>query len=466
MIDHGLPAKYPAQAGYFVCALVCVAMMADVVSVARQVMDGLGLRGRSVCVGLSGGMDSVVLLHTLIGLANSFELRVSAVHVNHGLHPRAAHWAAFCADLCATHGVPLSVEQVVVSRASGLGIEAAARAQRYAVFAGLQADYLMLAHHLDDQAETLLLQLLRGAGAEGLSAMPIERPLGVDGPGLLRPLLTLRRSELTAYAEANALAWIEDDSNAELIYDRNFLRHKILPLIEGRFPAYRSTLSRSGRNLADVAELAGILGEQDLAALRVGDAIALDGARTWPVCRVLNALRALFRDLGYPAPRRAVLTEAARQAFEAGPEAQVRVDFGDLSLRRYQGSLHVVKNVCVPETWRAEWRGEEAIKLPAGLGVLRFRRATGAGPAVSKLQGKVVSVALRSGGERMALAANRPHRSLRKLYQDADVAPWLRERTPLLFCGKHLVFVPGLGTAAEFQAAPDEACWTMDWVAD
>lgn len=417
-----------------------------------------------MCVGLSGGLDSVVLLHVMAGLAKPFDLRLSAVHVNHGLHPRAAQWAAFCARLCQQLDVPLSVAQVTVAPSSGLGTEAAAREQRYAVYAGLKADYLLLAHHQDDQAETFLLQLLRGAGAKGLGAMPVLRSLGASGPALLRPFLTLTRAQLAGFAGSNALNWIEDDSNAELDYDRNFLRHKVLPVIAERFPAYRTTLSRTSRNLADAAELSEILGRQDLAAVRTGDAIALEEIRSWPAARAYNVLRSLIADLGYPPPRRAMLREALRQAFAARRDAQVRVDIGDFSLRRHRGNLHVVRNLEVPAGWRAQWRGADRQPLPAGLGELRFRRATGSGLSAQKLQQAAVSVALRGGGERMALAANRPHRCLRKLYQEANVAPWMRERTPLLFCGERLAFVPGLGAAAEFQAGPDEASWTVEWV--
>ncbi|UCH49106.1 MAG: tRNA lysidine(34) synthetase TilS [Betaproteobacteria bacterium] len=432
-------------------------------SAACDVLDAHGVRRCSVCVGLSGGLDSVVLLQAMTRLANSFELDVRAVHVNHGLQPVAADWARFCHDLCSNLGVPLTVEKVVVARDSGLGIEAAARAERYAVFARVKTQFLALAHHQDDQVETFLLQLLRGAGAKGLSAMPVERSIGDGGPRLLRPLLTLTRSELADFAAANGLEWIEDASNADLELDRNYLRHSVLPVIERRFPAYRSTLSRVSRNLAEAAELAEILGQQDLEQARVGEALLVDTLRSWPAARALNALRSLVSALDCAVPHRAVLTEALRQAFEARQDARVQVDFGESSLRRYRGALFVVKNVPVPLAWRAVWTGESQLALPSGLGQLRFRRSTGSGLSAAALRGNKVSIAFRSGGERMALADKRPHRELKKHYQEAGVAPWLRERTPLVYCGRELVFVPGLGAAAEFQARDDEESWEIEW---
>ena len=459
------PPDYPAQAGYFVCDGDPLRVaMPDALTIARQVLDAHGVRSSSVCIGLSGGLDSVVLLHVMGQCANAFDLRISAVHVNHGLHPRAVHWAEFCRDLCAGLGVPLTIEQVSIDRNSGLGTEAAAREQRYTVFSRINADYLVLAHHLDDQVETFLLQLLRGAGSRGLSAMPVERALTDQGPRLLRPFLTLSRSDLAAFAASLDLKWIEDESNADLTFDRNFLRHELLPLIEQRFPAYRSTLSRASRNLVDAAELTEILGRQDLEKVRIDDGVRLDMVRSWPHSRLLNTLRCLFRKLGYAAPARKVLTEAVRQAFEARQDARVRVDFGDFSLRRYRGGLYIVNNLGLPADWRAEWSGQSMVALPPGLGELRFQRARGTGLSAAALQQHHVRVALRSGGERIALAANRPHRDLRKLYQEAGVAPWLRERTPLLLCGSRLAFVPGLGIAAEFQAAAGEDSWDVEWV--
>jgi tRNA(Ile)-lysidine synthase len=397
-------------------------------------------------------------------LAASFELDVSAVHINHGLQASAADWGRFCRELCAKLGVPLALEQVAVTRDAGLGIEAAARIERYAVFAKAGADFLALAHHQDDQVETFLLQLLRGAGARGLSAMPVQREIEAARPSLIRPFLALTRSELVGYALANGLEWIEDASNADLAFDRNFLRHSVLPTVEQRFPGYRSTLSRASRNLAEAAELTETLGRLDLEQARIGDGLLLDRLRSWSVARALNALRSLLGASGHAAPRRSRLIEALRQAFEARQDARVQVDFGGFSLRRHRGILFMVKNVRVPRGWQAVWAGQSQLALPPGLGQLQFEHGIGRGLSANALRANQVNIAFRSGGERMALAEKRPHRPLKKLFQDAGLAPWLRERTPLIYCGRRLVFVPGLGAAAEFQARNGEESWQIKWV--
>jgi tRNA(Ile)-lysidine synthase len=442
--------------------------MARVINAIANTLKEYDVANCSVCVALSGGLDSIVLLNAMRELAPSRKIDLSAVHVDHGLSSHAKEWSEFCADQCRKLGTVLRVETVSVDLGAGLGTEAAARVARYEVFAKCNAEFLALAHHADDQVETFLIQLLRGGGASGLSAMPVERALANNGPRLLRPLLSVTRSDIDEFATQRALSWVEDASNADLAFDRNFLRHSLLPLLEQRFPAYRSTLVRATRNLADAAQLSDILGRQDLLSSRDSEAncngLRIADLKRWPRSRALNVFRRLFREEGLPLPRRAAVSEALRQVLEARRDAQVRVDFGDVSLRCYRGYVHLVKNIEVPPDWRAKWSGQERVGLPEGLGELRLRRARGAGLSAQALQGDEVSVGFRRGGERMAVSVDRPHRGLSKLYQDAGVAPWLRERTPMVLCGSKVVCVPGVGLAAEFQANPGEASFEVEWL--
>jgi tRNA(Ile)-lysidine synthase len=224
----------------------------------------------SILIGLSGGVDSVVLLHVLHTLAEGFCWKLSAVHVHHGISPHADAWAAFCADLCTTHHIPLLIEKVDITPLRAQGIEAAARQLRHAAFASQPCDFVALAHHADDQAETLLLQLLRGAGVRGASSMPIisampviSEPTGL--PRRIRPFLHFSRQEILDYAEAHELQWIEDESNADDNYPRNFLRHRVLPLLGKKFPAYRDTLARSAQHFAEASGLLDELAQLDAA---------------------------------------------------------------------------------------------------------------------------------------------------------------------------------------------------------
>ena len=229
-------------------------------------------RGDRLVAGLSGGIDSVVMLDLLRRAAAKMRFELAALHVNHQINPAAAKWARFCGAYCRQLGIGLTVVKVNVPREASL--EAAARNARYAAFARLPADFVALAHNLDDQAETVLLQLLRGAGVKGVSAMPalglriedwglrkISSPLTVETlhprshPSILRPLLDITRAEIEAYARARKLRWVEDDSNADTGFDRNFMRHRLLPVIAERYPAYRKTLARASRNFAEAAVL-------------------------------------------------------------------------------------------------------------------------------------------------------------------------------------------------------------------
>jgi len=442
--------------------------MAKVVNAIANTLKEYDVANCSVCVALSGGLDSIVLLNAMRELAPSRRIDLSAIHVDHGLSSHAQEWSAFCADQCRKLGTELTVETVSVDLGAGLGTEAAARVARYRAFAKCNADFLALGHHADDQVETFLIQLLRGAGASGLSAMPVERAMVNNGPRLLRPLLSVTRSDLGEFATRRALLWVEDDSNADLAFDRNFLRHSLLPLLEQRFPAYRSTLSRATHNLADVAQLTDILGRQDLLSLRDSAAncggLCIAELKRWPPSRALNVFRCLFREEGLPLPHRAAISEALRQVLEARRDAQVRADFGGVSLRCYRGYVHLVKNIEVPPDWHTKWSGQERVELPEGLGELRLRQARGTGLSAQALQGDEVSVGFRRGGERMAVSVNQPHRDLSKLYQEAGVAPWLRERTPMVLCGRKVVCVPGVGLAAEFQAIPGEASFEIEWL--
>ncbi|MEK7877513.1 MAG: tRNA lysidine(34) synthetase TilS, partial [Pseudomonadota bacterium] len=266
--------------------------------------------GDRLVAGLSGGVDSIVLLDLLRRLSKKLRFELAALHVNHQINPAAGPWAAFCRAICRQHGIALTVVRVTVPR--GNSLEAEARAARYRVFAALPADYVALAHNLDDQAETVLLQLLRGAGVKGLSAMPELR--GENrltphasrlAPSILRPLLDFPRSEIEAYARSRKLEWIEDESNADVYYDRNFLRHRVLPVIAERYPAYRRTLARASRNLAEAAQMLDQLAAAD--AQDDAGGLGTTALRRLSAARAKNALRHFLARHGVMMPNAARL---------------------------------------------------------------------------------------------------------------------------------------------------------------
>jgi len=412
----------------------------------------------TILLGLSGGMDSVVLLHLLHALAPKFDWRVSAIHVHHGLSPNADDWADFCRDLCARYDIPLQVEQVDVRLLRNEhGIEAAARKLRYAAFAQQTCDFIALAHHADDQAETLLLQLLRGAGVRGAASMPMLKPALKQAAATLRPLLEMPRSALFAYAQQHDLSWIEDESNNDDSYGRNFLRHRIFPELEHRFPAYRETLARSVRHFAEASELLDALAQQDALNWVLGDPLELALLRSLSHPRARNLLRYVLHLQGAPMPHDVQLDEMLCQLLGARANASVCENVGAWQVRRYQDKVYVLRKPAqIDPALSLSWDGEAELDWPASGKSLSFAKVQGQGISLQKLQHAPVTFRLRSGGEVLCPHLGAATRSLKNLLQEHRIPPWQRERLPLLYCGSELAAVVGLAVAAEFQASSTE----------
>ncbi|MBI2287237.1 MAG: tRNA lysidine(34) synthetase TilS [Nitrosomonadales bacterium] len=423
----------------------------------------------SILIGLSGGADSVVLLHLLHQLALRFSWRLSALHVHHGISPNADAWADFCAGLCAQHAIPLHTEHVDIAPLRKHGIEAAARKLRHAAFARQACDFVALAHHADDQAETLLLQLLRGAGVKGAAAMPfvkhatthIPSPLAGEGwahrPDLLRPLLHYSRREILDYAAAYDLRWIEDESNADDSYPRNFLRRRVLPLLEERFPAYRNTLARSAQHFAEAGVLLDDLARLDAAQAIHAGTLAVATLQALSLPRAKNLLRYFLHSSGAPMPQTVQLDDMLQQLCGARQDAAVCIAYGDWQVRRYQGRVYVLRalgefdrNLVLP------WHGEAELEWPALAVRLCFNQTQGAGISLAKLRRAPVTLRLRQGGETLRPDPHAATRTLKNLLQEHHIPPWQRDRLPLLYCGDELVSVVGVAIAAEYQAAAEE----------
>ncbi|NWG88100.1 MAG: tRNA lysidine(34) synthetase TilS [Hydrogenophilaceae bacterium] len=415
-----------------------------------------------MCVGLSGGLDSVVLLHSLKALRGDLNFVLSAVHVDHGLSPNAGAWAGFCERLCADWQVPLTVARVQVKQAGKQGLEAAARTARYAAFAEQVGDDIVLAQHRDDQAETVLHQLLRGAGVKGLAAMPAERNLAAGPMRLLRPLLDLDRTDLQAYAEAHGLAYVEDESNLDPGYTRNFLRHHVLTEIERRFPAYRSTLARAARHFADCDQLLDDLARADAEHAIADGCLMVSGLAALSPARARNLLRFYLIGQGWPAPPADWLAEALDQLIHARPDAELRLRLAGRSLARYRDRIHVLDVLPEAEMTERLWQGEAVLTLP-GYGQLEFARAQGQGISAARLDQAPVSVGPYEGGGEIRPDCRRPRRTAKKLMQEAAVPPWERRQLPALYCGAQLVWLAGVGVDCDFQAGPDEPGWLISW---
>ena len=412
----------------------------------------------------SGGLDSSVLLH-LLTIYRSRRRRTPpllALHVNHQLQAAADDWAEHCAQLAQALAVPLRTCRVEVSL-SGAGLEADARHARYtALAAGLApGEVVMLAHHRDDQSETVLLRLLRGSGLAGLQGMPARRALGRGE--LLRPLLAWPRSALEDYARRHRLRWIDDPSNLDGRHDRNFLRQQVLPLLDSRWPDAGSALVRAAEHLRDAGEALdallpalqdsrSALGDPGVvlaALLQESDAVALLQLRRW------------LRETGLPAPQASTLREFLRQLRAGGGQAAC-MRFGDWMLQRFGPALYLLPATLPSlEAGRTVAPGQH---LSLATGSLTLLPAT-TGAGLRLQAGERLQIRSRSGGERLRLPGRAGHRSLKKLLNEAGIPPWWRERLPLLYLEDELVAVAGmwLCDSSRLQPAGGADCWRPEW---
>ena len=420
---------------------------------------------RKFLIGLSGGLDSVVLLHAMATLRDQsgvdFQLR--ALHINHQLQDQAQSWEQHCLSLCAKLGVEFASVSVEIS--GNTGIENAAREARYREFeAALSIDEeLLLAHHRDDQMETLLLRLTRGSGSRGLSGIPPSRVLGASS--LLRPFLGIDREELQSYAESEALAWIEDHSNEDEGFDRNYCRHSLLPLIEARWPEYRQSWSKSAVLASESEALLQELAALDLAQIvtESKSVVSREKLLAFSEPRRRNVLRHCLADLGLKELGWNQLQQLSNEVLPSASGQFIAEDFQIFCFRErvyvlasqeLERDLDKIDIDSLPELSVVS-----EIILP-GNGLLRFRETQGEGICADRLSN--LSIRYRRGGETCRLAG-RPSKTLKKILQESEIPPWLRSRIPLLYAGETLAYIPGVGATAERAAKDGEPGRIVEW---
>ena len=404
---------------------------------------------RNLLLAYSGGLDSTVLLHLLAQLRDahrraggaSTRWQLRAVHVHHHLQPDADRWAKRCRAECRALRVPFTLRHVRIPAGGGVSLEAAARESRYAVLAELLKpnELLVTAHHENDQFETMLLQWMRGAGLAGLAAMPDVTRFARGWQ--LRPLLTVDRPALEAWAQTAGLAWDEDPSNRDLRFDRNFLRHEITARLRARWPSAAAVAARSARHLADALELLQTLGESDLLAVGVDGSIDLAALASLSAARQRHVVRCWIARRGLPLPDERHLARILTELPGARADAVPEVSWAGISVRRHRGRLHCVAPLPAPGAERRwAWRRDPEIDLGAGLGRLRLR-ADPDGPIALGLLPSVLVLRWRSGGERLQPRVDAPRRALKDLLREAAIVPWQRSRVPLIYAGSRLIAV-------------------------
>lgn len=415
-----------------------------------------------LCVAYSGGGDSTALLHALAQLPQAHEHGLRALHVDHGLHADSARWSEHCRRFCDALGVPIEIVRARVAHERGEGLEAAARHARHAAFASViqPGEWLALAHHRDDQVETVLLKLLRGAGAHGLGGMRERRALGHGT--LWRPLLELPRSALRDYLKEHRLDFIDDPSNANTRFSRNYLRAEILPGLRSHWPQTDESIARSAGLCRDATEFIDREAEAALARLHDlrGGTLDAHGWSALPPALRMPVLENWLHAQGLSAPPFPRCAELQRQIRQARTDREPRIAWPDGELRLWRGALHVMPPLReIPRNWEAPWDGAR-LQLPGNAGEL-WLRATGRKPDCTNLP--TLRVRFRRGGERLRPAGDPHTRELRDLFQRDGVPPWQRGRIPLVFDGDELIAVGNLWISAVGKALFDGIAAELVW---
>jgi len=421
-------------------------------------------KNKRLVVAYSGGLDSLVLLHALTQLRDSqaTPFVLEALHVHHGVNACANDWVSHCQHICEQLQVPLTVRHVTLeeTRAS---LENQLREARYQIFAEMlhEDDVLALAHHADDQAETLLLRMLRGAGPQGLAGMPEQRPLGKGR--LLRPLLDFSRAELEVYAEKHQLSWVEDDSNTDTRFDRNYLRHEVMPVLAERWPHVRETFARNAQVSAEAAVTLDYFLARELQPVMAQNqgGLACDWLLGFEPALQRNLLRGWLKKLGLPQSGAKHLQQIVDEVVAAATDANPLLCWSGVEVRRFKGVIYALKPLAEYDAKAVfEWTIPQALSL-SGAGRLCVEQYTGQGLLVT--DGASVSVRFRQGGEYCRLAGRGHGKLLKKLLNELQVPPWLRDRVPLVYIDNELAAVADLCVCEGFQASAGQKGFRIQW---
>ncbi len=432
----------------------------------RQVLhDQLSVEENSaVYVAFSGGLDSHVLLHALSALASDYPFSLKAIHIDHSLQLQSPVWAGHCQQVCDGLSVPLTIRTLSIDQKKGESLEAVARDARYAVLAEYlhEGGLCMTAQHRNDQSETLLLQLLRGAGVHGLAAMPASK--GFSKGRLLRPLLAFTREDLLNYANRHKLVWVEDPSNQDIRFDRNFLRNEVLPVLRERWPGMDKSLSRSARHAASAAEMLDEIARTDLLYCKVASnqffPPAISCLNTDLLAKLssphrVNALRYWVRMSGLSVPGEERV-QSLILLLEESSSGKGSMDWSGGVLRLDNNILWLCTQ---PDEVQAVNELQDWI-LPAPLEFqtleLHAKKVKGEGLAVSLLDGYFLQVGFRQGGEQCRMPGDHGSKSLKTLFQDLSVPSWMRDSIPLVFLNDELVAVSSLWSNPHYLPDPDE----------
>ena len=415
-------------------------------------------------IAYSGGLDSTVLLHLLHDRKDEFNAQIKVVHINHGLNKNADAWADHTASVCHNLNLPYLSIVLNLEKEPGLSLEELARFHRYKVLSELMqsSDVLFTAHHQDDQVETFLLQLLRGAGPEGLAGMAVL--MKFHHGWLARPLLNATREQVIEYATENSLVWIEDESNVNQKFDRNYIRHNVIPVLAGRWPSLNKTITRVAAHQAECASFLNEIAREDLKKLvqNEQDSLDINSLNTLDFPRKKNVLRYWIRENGYPVPGSEITKKIITELIAARIDAQPCIRWAKVELRRYRNRIYLMEQFKKHDLDRKiSWNLKEKLFLDNGFLTAETCKSKGINKDLVK--DDQVEIRYRKGGEKIRLPAKQHSQKLKKLFQEAGIPPWHRENIPLIYIDDNLVSVAGLWVDARFHAGKGDNGWYISF---
>jgi len=418
---------------------------------------------KSLIIAYSGGVDSHVLLHVCSQLAESRPLlNIESVYIDHGLHRDSDQWRLHCESISKQLSICFKSIKVDARDVHRDGPEQAARKARYGAFEKIvnQDTVLFTAQHQDDQSETLMLQLLRGCGVDGLAAMP---KINAFSKGhLVRPFLELDKESIRAYADYYKLSWIEDPSNIELDYNRNYLRHNVIPIIKERWPAFAKTTARTAGHCAEASEVldkhfAQYIDTHEPRILDIGSLVSKDEAsqraiyRYWLKCN----------DVTMPSSK--VLHEFINSVVQATDDKVPILRLNRAEVRRHQQCLYLLNTLqAIPDKEIINWKGDKC-DLPHSLGDLLLTSTGSEGISKDIWAASVITVKFRQGGEKLKIDGREGTKRVKKLLNEHAIPVWVRQRIPLIYINDQLAAVAGYWIDASFIAKPNQQAYQIEW---
>ncbi len=416
------------------------------------------IHARKIWVAYSGGIDSHVLLHSLTKCLNNISInaKIIAIHINHGLNKDSDFWQEHVREVCDELQIDSIIEKVYVDNSIG-NIESHAREARYGIFNKyvLEKDILLTAHHQDDQAETLLLRLLRGTGVKGLSAIPKIRKL--NHGTVIRPLLNISRDEIINYAKGNKLIWIDDGSNYDVNFDRNYLRHKILPLLKSRWPNYSKIFQRSINNNIESSALLDELAQIDIKNCQYSNnVLKISELNKLSLMRQKNVIRYFIKSIGFNLPSSKHLELIISNVVRARQDAVPEMIICNYSVRKFRDGLYFINKSDKFDLSKIEieLNLEQQTILPNNIGILINDYVLGDGICINN-NAKLL-VKFRQGGEKILSSSSKKHLSLKKMFNYWNIPPWERGQIPIIYHGDLIISVIGYYTRSDYLPEPNK----------